>query len=121
MNIRVLITVHAFIPLFVIYNFYKCTFINGQKFRWSVSMALDESTFLQILIHSFLGTCTELPLGSNLLTDTHFPVKKGTVVYVNCVPGYVFTDGDRALTCVSDSEFTYERAFPTCTIGMLTS
>ena len=65
----------------------------------------------------FSGTCTELPIGKNLKTNTVFPVKKGTEVIVNCIEGFTLASGDRSITCVQDADFTSSKELPTCIIG----
>ena len=75
-------------------------------------------TELSISMKFIAGTCTELPQGGNLITDSVFPVKKGTDVFVNCVEGFTLTSGDRTLTCLQDSDYTASRKLPTCSIGM---
>ena len=59
----------------------------------------------------------KLPAGRNLKTDSTFPVKKGTAVFVDCVEGFTLTSGDRMITCVQDSEYTSTKQLPTCIIG----
>ena len=63
------------------------------------------------------GTCSELPIGGNLITDLEFPVKQGTEVFVNCAEGYTLTSGDRTITCVQDANYISQRHLPTCIIG----
>ena len=75
-------------------------------------------TELSISMKFIAGTCTELPQGGNLITDSVFPVKKGTDVFVNCVEGFTLTSGDRTITCLQDADYTAARKLPTCSIGM---
>ncbi|KAL5259814.1 hypothetical protein ACHWQZ_G010058 [Mnemiopsis leidyi] len=77
----------------------------GTDFKFSVKPKCNE-----------MGTCTELPQESHLWTDSVLPVKKGTVLVVDCVRGYTLTAGERVLTCVQDAEYTVWRHFPSCTV-----
>ena len=70
-----------------------------------------------VLHHYFAGTCNELPIGMNLMTDAVFPIAKGTEVYVNCATGYTLTAGYWRITCDMDAEYTYSQGQPTCSIG----
>ena len=63
------------------------------------------------------GTCTELPIGGHLKTDSVFPVKKGAKIFVNCVEGFTLTSGDRTITCVQDADYISSNQLPTCIIG----
>ena len=65
----------------------------------------------------FTGTCAGLPEERHLKTDSVYPVKKGTEVFVDCVEGFTLSSGDRLITCVQDTEYTSSRQLPTCTIG----
>ena len=58
-----------------------------------------------------------VPTGRHLKTDSTFPVKKGTEVFVDCVEGFTLTSGDRMLTCIQDSEYISQKQLPTCIIG----
>ena len=61
-------------------------------------------------------TCTELPAAvSHMRTTTTFPVIVGTVVEVQCQPGYTQAGG-KTITCVKGISFTIGE-YPTCTIG----
>ena len=51
------------------------------------------------------------------MTNSIFPMKKGTELVVNCVEGYTLTSGDRLITCQQDAEYTSPGALPVCTIG----
>lgn len=64
------------------------------------------------------GTCSELPTGRHLITDSVFPVRRGVEVFVNCVAGFTLTGGDRMITCVQDSEYTSSTKLPECSIGV---
>ncbi|XP_063688341.1 sushi, von Willebrand factor type A, EGF and pentraxin domain-containing protein 1-like [Bolinopsis microptera] len=66
------------------------------------------------------GTCTELPIGGHLKTDSVFPVKKGAEIFVNCVEGFTLTSGDRTITCVQDADYTSSTQLPTCIIEKCT-
>ena len=68
-------------------------------------------------IFELTGTCTELPIGEHLKTDSVFPVKKGAEIFVNCVEGFTLTSGDRMITCVQDADYISSRQLPTCIIG----
>ena len=72
-----------------------------------------------LTIHDNLiaGTCTELPLGKHLRSDSLFPVNTGSNVFVSCIPGYSLTQGDSTITCEMDSQFLYENE-PICELGM---
>ncbi|XP_063684353.1 sushi, von Willebrand factor type A, EGF and pentraxin domain-containing protein 1-like [Bolinopsis microptera] len=59
-------------------------------------------------------TCTELPIGRHLKTDSVFPVKKGAEIFVNCVEGFILTSGDRTITCVQDAYYISSSQLPTC-------
>ena len=63
------------------------------------------------------GTCSELPIGKSLQTETQFPIKKGSEVFVDCSTGFTLTSGDRTITCVKDAEYTSNNRLPSCTIG----
>ena len=63
------------------------------------------------------GTCTELPIGEHLKTDSVFPVKKGAEIFVNCVEGFTLTSGDRMITCDQDADYISSHKLPTCIIG----
>ena len=63
------------------------------------------------------GTCSELPIGGHLKTDSVFPVKKGAEIFVDCVDGFTFVSGDRLITCVQDANYISPRKLPTCIIG----
>ena len=80
-------------------------------------MLLTSAFRFLVLLVEYSGTCTELPQGKRLWTDTKFPVKKGTELVVACEKGYTFSSGDRTLTCVQDAEYEYLGQFPSCTIG----
>ena len=76
--------------------------------------------FLQQYIKFYLiGTCSELPPGSNVKTasDSVFPVKQGTEVVVVCVEGHTLAYGDTVITCVQDAEYKVWGREPSCTIG----
>ena len=88
--------------------------LNVMKWVGSISNLLK---FTNLYIFCYLGTCNELPQESNLWTDSVLPVKKGTVLVVDCVKGYTLAYGERVLTCVQDSEYTVWRQFPSCTVG----
>ncbi|KAL5260150.1 hypothetical protein ACHWQZ_G010311 [Mnemiopsis leidyi] len=66
-----------------------------------------------------IGTCSELPIGKNLITDSTFPVIKGSLVYLGCQSGYTFTSGDRVITCAQDSEYSFSEE-PVCSIDVCT-
>ena len=64
----------------------------------------------------FPDKCTGLPAAvSDMKTTTIFPVIVGTVVEVQCQPGYTQA-GDNTITCIKGTSFTI-REYPTCTIG----
>ena len=50
-------------------------------------------------------------------TDSDFPVKKGSEVFVSCVEGFTLTPGDMTITCVQDAHYTF-RDLQICTIGV---
>lgn len=64
------------------------------------------------------GTCNELPVGRDLVTQTKFPLTKGTVVSVSCKPGFSLI-GDRVITCLGDAEFTFSLSLPQCLRGKI--
>ncbi|XP_063691244.1 sushi, von Willebrand factor type A, EGF and pentraxin domain-containing protein 1-like [Bolinopsis microptera] len=66
-----------------------------------------------------LGTCSEVPLDSNLYASSQFPVNMSTTVDVNCVAGYSL-NGDRTITCIQDAEYSSSRNFPYCAIDKCT-
>ena len=50
-------------------------------------------------------------------TITVFPVPPGTLVTVNCSPGYILS-GNKVVTCEIDEQFEHsEHTPPACTIG----
>ena len=51
------------------------------------------------------------------MTNSVFPMKKGTELVVNCEEGYTLTSGDRLITCQQDAEYTSPGSLPVCTIG----
>lgn len=69
------------------------------------------------MVSNFTGTCTELPIQRNLITDSIFPLRKGAEVFVDCAEGFTLTSGDRMITCEQDSEFSTTRELPTCNKG----
>ena len=61
--------------------------------------------------------CTELPVNRELETDATFPVRQGEEIVVRCKTGYTLKSGDRALTCETDDQYTFQDSLPVCSIG----
>ena len=62
--------------------------------------------------------CAEIPVAvSDIKAKSTFPVIIGTVVEVNCKPGYKLA-GDNTLTYIKDVSFNISQR-PTSTIGLI--
>ncbi|KAL5272348.1 hypothetical protein ACHWQZ_G000534 [Mnemiopsis leidyi] len=95
----------------------------GYELRGDQTITCEDGT-----IYSFVekprcnapDMCTELPANRELETDTTFPVRQGEEIVVRCKTGYTFTSGDRALTCETDDQYTFQDSLPVCSIDTCT-